>query len=121
MPDLPDFDEMFTLAERAAHAKSDIIMLEGIEDATEAHFMRAAIENKNYWLGGKSPTATVHLPKIVAKVGNTDEDHEMIVSIRERLAHANLTYTEAIEKLKIYHAMIAIYQTESANKRVALN
>jgi len=120
MQKLPDFDEMFALAEEAAQAKAEMIMLERLEDATAARFMRAAIEDTDYWLGGKSPTSTVHLAKIIAKIGNTDSDEETMQAIQDRLAEVNRVYVEATEKLKIMHAMVSIYQTESANKRVAL-
>lgn len=120
MQKLPDFDEMFALAENAALAKSEMVMLEKLEEATAARFMREAIGNSGYWLGGKQPTATVHLAKIIAKIGNTETDEETMVAIRDRLSEVNRNYVEAIEKLKIMHAMISIYQTESANKRVAL-
>jgi len=120
MQKLPDFDEMFTLAEVAAQAKSEIIMLERFEDITSARFMRAAIVNEDYWLGTKPPTVTVHLAKIVAKIGNTTIDEETLSAIGENLAEANRVYVETIEKLRIMHAMVSVYQTESANKRVAL-
>ena len=120
MQKLPDFDEMHALAIQAADAKGEMVMLEWLKDATSAKFMRAAVEDESYWLGNKAPTATVHLAKIIAKIGNTATDEETISAIQERLAEVNRVYTEATEKLKIMHAMIAIYQTESANKRVAL-
>lgn len=120
MQKLPDFDEMYTLAEEAARAKSEMVMLERLESATSARFMRAAIENEDYWLGGKAPNVTVHLAKIIAKIGNVEADADTMMAIQERLAEVNRIYTEAIERLRIMHAMISVYQTESANKRVAL-
>jgi hypothetical protein len=120
MQKLPDFDEMYALAEEAASARSEMVMLEGLESSMSARFMRSAILNSDYWLGGKAPTATVHLAKIIAKVGNTEEDEEAIKAVRDRLKDVTYNYIEAMEKLKIMHAMISVYQTESANKRVTL-
>lgn len=120
MQKLPDFDAMFELAETAAAAKSEILLLENLEAATAAEFMREAILNEDYWMGGKAPTATLHLPKIVAKIGNTLTDKETMLAIQARLAGANSAYIEAIEKLRVLHAMVSMYQTESANKRITL-
>lgn len=116
---LPDFDEMNDLAESAARAKAKIEMLERVEERLSAEFMRQAMLNKEYWFTNKPPNSTVHLAKIVAKVGNTDEQRTQLENIGEEIAHATEEYVRAVEKLQTCRDKIAVFQTESANKRIA--
>ena len=120
MEKLPDFDYMNELADQAGQAKAEIKMLERLEDMLAAMFMRTAIENKEFWLGGKPPTATVHLAKIIAKIGNTVDDQAQMEELRDRISDAYGKFINATEKLQTCRDMISIFQTESANKRKVL-
>jgi len=120
MEKLPDFDYMNELADIAGQTKAEIKMLERLEEMLAAMFMRTAIENDKFWLGGKPPTATVHLAKIIAKIGNTVDDQIQMEELRDRIAEAYGKFIQVTGRLQTCRDMISVYQTESANKRVTL-
>lgn len=115
---LPDFDEMNALAEVTAGARAKIKLLERVESMMAANFMRQAIKNKEHWISGRPPTQVV-LEKVIAKVGLSEEDAMTMRGIAEDIAQAYKDWTEAAEKLQTCRDKIAIFQTESANKRAA--
>ena len=113
---LPDFDDMNELAERAAVAKGQIKVLEKAQKRLSAQYMQyALLHDKTYWIGGRPTTVTFE--KIIAEIGTTDADRDLMVEITEELGVAYTTYEEASEKLQTCRDMIAVFQTESANKR----
>ena len=113
---LPDFDDMTALAEKAAIAKGQIKVLEKAQKRLSAEFMQfALLHDKTYWIGGRPTTVTFE--KIVAEIGTTDEDKNLMVEVTAELGRAYTVYEEASEKLQTCRDMIAVFQTESANKR----
>lgn len=113
-----DFDLMDSLAEEAAQAKAQIKLYERMEEMLAADYMRQALVDKSYWPTSRQPNQVV-LSKVVAKIGNTKEQRQSLENIANDIAEANRKWVESTEKLQTYRDRIAIYQTESANKRHA--
>ena len=84
---LPDFDDMNALAERAAVAKGRIKVLEKAQKRLSAEYMRyALLHDKTYWIGGRPTTVTFE--KIIAEIGTTDEDKDLMIEVTVELGAA---------------------------------
>lgn len=113
---IPDFDEMDKLAEIAAKAKQQIKVLERMESMYAAIFIRKAVTNKDYWIGGRPPTQ-VRLEKVYAKIGFTDTDYQQFLQLANEIGDAYKVWEECTQKLQTHRDRISVFQTQSANKR----
>ena len=84
---LPDFDDMNALAERSALAKGQIKVLEKAQKRLSAEYMQhALLHDKTYWIGGRPTTVTFE--KIIAEIGTTDADRNLMIEITEEVGAA---------------------------------
>jgi len=113
---IPDFDDFEKMATDAARFKADIMIAKNNLYQLEAHCMREALTNKEYWIGGKMPSMA-YCEKIVKEIGNTAEDNAALCSYRDQIA----TMTEAYQLLQNLITMsrdkLDLYRTVSANER----
>lgn len=115
---IPDFDELESLAEKAAEAKRKTIGLEHQLKQLEAQFISEALSNREYWQEGKRPTVTF-CNTVVKEIGNTDEQREQLMELRQELAQQEELYYLHNSLIDIKRDKLALYRTESANKRKA--
>lgn len=116
---LPDFTEMDKMAERAARARGRMKALERMEEIFGAAYMREAFENKERWVRNRPPTVAM-LEKVYRKIGLTEEDKAHMEELAHQIAQAYEEYEEYSQKLQTARDKIAVWQTDSANKRKAV-
>lgn len=115
---IPDFDELEKLAELAAKAKRKSTGLDHKIKQLEAQFINEALSDRAYWTEGKRPTVT-YCNSVVKEVGNTDEQKEMLLNLRQQQAEAEEKYHFYNSLIEIRRDKLALYRTESANQRKA--
>ena len=115
---IPDFDELEYLAERASKAKSKSISLDHQIKALEAEYIVEALNNREYWQEGKKPTIT-YCDKVVRQIGNTQEERDKLAELREEQSNQEELYHYYNALIEIRRDKLALYRTESANKRRA--
>jgi len=115
---IPDFDELEELAEKASQAKSRSISLDHQIKALEAQYIVEALNHREYWQEGKKPTIT-YCDKVVRQIGNTEEERERLAELREEQSNQEELYHYYSSLIEIRRDKLALYRTESANKRKA--
>jgi hypothetical protein len=107
---LPDFDEMFNVVNIIRDKTWQKLLLEAEISEGESKAIEYNIEHKKV----KGKTASMEYAKLVWKpVGLNGE----LVSKRKVLAKVESELAEARALFDVYKSMIAVWQTESANKR----
>jgi len=115
---IPDFDELEDMAKLAAEAKRKSTGLEHKIKQLEAEFISEALANREYWKEGKRPTVT-YCNSVVKEIGNTEGDREQLIELRNRQAEQERLYHYLNSLIEIRRDKLALYRTESANKRKA--
>ena len=115
---IPDFDELEELAEKASEAKARSISLDHQIKALEAEYIVEALNNREYWQEGKKPTIT-YCDRVVRQIGNTAEEADKLIELRQAQVDAEQTYQYYSSLIELRRDKLALYRTESANKRKA--
>jgi len=107
---LPDFDDMLEIARKIQFLTLSKIRLEveisrGESEAIEYHIKNTKINNK---------VPSMEYAKLVFKPAGLDDK---LIPLREKLAVAKAELEGSKATFDIYKSMIAVWQTESANKR----
>jgi hypothetical protein len=113
--ELPDFDDMFALAEEISKLSYEKLVLDAELEIRGAQIAVEATNNEKYFKGGKPPS----MEFVKNSYMITGFDGELI-SVRKRLAEVVSQLELLKNKLQIYRDMISIYQTQSANERASL-
>lgn len=113
--ELPDFDKMLEQAEKIKTLllKRDVIELQ-IKDKVALIFQKV-LKDPTYFMDGKRPS--------IAQVEHEFEWRGLegeLLPLRLEYAKLNAELSEARQKFSIYEMQVAMYQTESANKRASL-
>jgi len=107
---LPDFDDMLEIAKNIEYLTLKKLELEVIISEKESKAISHHIENTR--VNGKVPS--MEYAKLVWKPIGIDNE---LVPLREELAHIKSELEGKKATFDIYKSMIAVWQTESANKR----
>ena len=107
---LPDFDDMFSLAESIENLMKRKLILETIISEMESKAMRYFIDNEK--VNGKVPSME-YVKLIIKPTGKDGEIKPMrieLADVKSKLEGEKLLFDT-------YKSMIGVWQTESANKR----
>ena len=113
--ELPDFDDLFKLAERISNLSREKAILEIQIKHEEAKITKEATTNEEYFVKGKPPSQA-YIDNAWKYTGFDDS----ILVLREEL----VILTSKLELLKtelyLWKDVMDIWRTESANERVAV-
>lgn len=113
---MPDFDDFEKMAADVARLKADILIAKSNLSQLEAHCMKEALTNSEYWLGGKRP-AMNYCEKVVKEIGNTEEDAVALCSYRDQIAVMTEAYQLLQHLITLSRDKLDLYRTLSANQR----
>lgn len=112
--ELPDFSDMFALAEKIRDLTAQKLRLELELAAMKANIVLVAMSDSKYFQKEKPP-AMNFLETTYLSTGFNGE----LLGLRSELINIISELDEAKLTMQIYRDMISLYQTESANKRSA--
>lgn len=116
---LPDFEDMNAVAVRASQVRLQAHMVKDELDTYVAECVSQAYRNPTYWVNGKPPTQT-YIERVVAVVGNTQEDAIHIKGLMEQYANLQREVDETRSLLANMRDQVATFQTVSSNRRAGV-
>lgn len=116
--ELPDFDDMVTLASKMGNEKTQIMLSEATLDILLAEITNTVTTNPEYFVGGKSPS-NAHISDTYHILGLNPKQKEDLMDLRIAIAKATGELKEDEALFKVYQEMINVWRTQSANERGA--
>jgi len=108
----PDFDEYFNIVNEIRKLMLEVLNLEIDIKTLESSTLHQGYTNPKWYVDDK-PLPVTMLDKGVRYTGFENE----ILPLRKKLAEVETDLEYYKNKLKVYHDMVEVYRTESANER----
>ena len=118
--EIPDFDDMFKLAEEIGKLTREKLILEHTLEVREAWIVRRVVSDPKYFVGGKSPSMEF-IKKTYLITGLVDEDGgSELIKQRAELTEKISELEKSKLRFQVYRDMIDVWRTVSANQRAAV-
>lgn len=112
---LPDFDDMFSLAEQIADLTRRKLSLETDISFKQSEIVVRATTEEQFKQNGKTPS----MEFIKSSFMQTGFDGEL-KELRSQLVDVTAELERKKQKMQIYRDLISVFQTQSANERASL-
>lgn len=113
--ELPDFDDMFAIAERISELTLKKISLSTMIELAQADVVKRATTDTSYFVNGKTPSMD-YIKNSWMVTGFNNE----LVETRIELANVISGLEKAKLEFQIYQDMIDLYRTQAANERASV-
>lgn len=113
---LPDFDQLITLAEEIGVAKKRLLLNKVLLDREHASITQIVTSDVTYYVSSKPPSMA-YIKSNYHVLGIDKESREDIEALQNQIAEDEGTLKEKELLFEVYRGMIDVWRTESANKR----
>ncbi len=113
--ELPDFDEMVTMADSIGNLKREVSMFEASLDAKLAEVTRVVTMNKEYWPTSKPP-AMNYIKTVFHMEGHTEVARRELDMLRENIYQKQGELKTQELKFQVYRSMIDVWKADQYNK-----
>jgi len=116
---IPDFDQLDQMVNTLGELKRKELLTKHTLKALEASYIKRALTDQNCWVGGKRPTMS-YCERVVAVIGNTEEEREALLGLRTTLAELAEGIEITGQLIRTMRDRLDLYRTLSANERNSL-
>jgi hypothetical protein len=113
---LPDWDDLIVISHEIGKLKTELAVKEYELDALLADITNVVSSEKEYWVGGKVPSAT-YIKTNYHLRGLNEGQREVIKNLRMEIANIEGTLKSKELELRALNTIIDIWRTQSANER----